>query len=240
MRLYLEGKTPLSAMFFPPRRQLYESRHQVYRHGRDQGSDCDRGVEWQWQAGDGVDRGNQSQQYSAVHPRSAGRVACDLGRRDLGGLALRPAEATRAASPGLRSAAQCLIKGRQQERQDRCAQAGRLVTHGDVAAGLSRGTRTADAARAGAQLSDHQPRSESSDESDQSSVSRLEHPLCRYPGLCSALSRGMVTQDRASGGAPAGGAALTPDGWVSGGKTKLAPLAICGAPETQTREPTRA
>src|SRR4029077_17775082 len=84
MTLYLEGKTPLSAMFFPPRRQLYESRHQVYRHGRAQGSDSDRGVEWQWQAGDGVDRGNQSQQYSAVYPRFAGRVACDLGRRDLG------------------------------------------------------------------------------------------------------------------------------------------------------------
>ena len=42
--------------------------------------------ERQGQAGDGVDRGNQSQQHSAVYPRSAGRVACDLGRRDLGGL----------------------------------------------------------------------------------------------------------------------------------------------------------
>src|SRR6202040_3851973 len=106
MRLYLEGKTPLSAMFFPPRRQLYESRHQVYRHGRAQGSDSDRGVEWQWQAGDGVERGNQSQQYSAVYPRSAGRVACDLGRRDLGGLAVRSAATPGGASAGLRSAAQ--------------------------------------------------------------------------------------------------------------------------------------
>src|SRR6476646_3914849 len=75
MTLYLEGKTPLSAMFFPPRRQLYESRHPVYRHGRAQGSDRDRGVEWHWQGGDGVDCGNQSQQHSAVYPRSAGRVA---------------------------------------------------------------------------------------------------------------------------------------------------------------------
>src|SRR6267154_3701151 len=71
-------------MIFPPRRQLNESRHQVYRHGRAQGSDRDRGAERQWQAGDGVDRGNQSQQHSAVHPRSAGRVACDLGRRGPG------------------------------------------------------------------------------------------------------------------------------------------------------------
>src|ERR1700739_3537003 len=44
--------------------------------------------------------------------------------------------------------------------------------------GLPRRTRTADAARAGAQLSDHQPRSEPGDEPDQSSVSRLEHPWC--------------------------------------------------------------
>jgi hypothetical protein len=29
-------------------------------------------LEWQWQAGDGVDRGNESQQHSAVHSRSAG------------------------------------------------------------------------------------------------------------------------------------------------------------------------
>src|SRR5207245_11479016 len=53
MTLYLEGKTPLTRMIFPPRRQLNESRHQVYRHGRAQGSDCDRRPEWQWKAGDG-------------------------------------------------------------------------------------------------------------------------------------------------------------------------------------------
>src|SRR5438046_1367228 len=193
MAFYLEGKTPLSANDLSPRRQLNESRYQVYRDGRAQGSDRDRGAERQWQAGDGVDRGNQSQQHSAVHPWSAGRVAWDLGRRDLGGLALRSAATAGGASAGLRSAAQCLIKGRQQERQDRCAQAGRLVTHGDVAAGLSRGTRTADAARAGAQLSDHQPRSESSNESDQSCESRLEHSLCRYPDVCSALSGRVAT-----------------------------------------------
>src|SRR5256712_5707492 len=108
------------------------------------------------------------------------------------------------ASAGLRSAAQCVIKGRQQERQDRCAQAGRLVAHGNAAAGLSRGTRAADPARAGAQLSDHQPRSESSDEPDQSSVSRLEHPLCGDPGLCSALSGRVATVDPGRGRGPAG------------------------------------
>src|SRR5260370_3295003 len=59
-------------MIFPPRRQLNESRRQVYRHGRAQGSDCDRGPRWRWQAGDGVHRRNQSQQHSAVYPRNAG------------------------------------------------------------------------------------------------------------------------------------------------------------------------
>jgi hypothetical protein len=41
-------------------------------------------------------------------------------------------------------------RGRQQERQDRCAQAGRLVAHGNAAPSLSRRPRTTDAARAGA------------------------------------------------------------------------------------------
>ena len=90
----------------------------------------------------------------------------------------------------------------------------------------------ADAARAGAQLSDHQPRSEPSDESDQSSVSRLEHPLCGYLGLCSALSRGMVTQDRACRRAPASRAALSAVGWIAGIAANAAPGAIGGKPET--------
>src|SRR3989475_7164427 len=181
-------------MIFPSRRQLHESRHQVYRHGRAQGSDCDRRPKWQWQAGDGVDRRNQSQQHSAVYPRSAGRVACDLGRRDLGGLALRSAATPGSASPGLRSAAQCVIKGRQQERQGGCAQAGRLVAHGNAAPGLSRRAWTADAARAGTHVSDPQQRSEPCDESGEGSVSRLEYSLCGNSGLCSALSQGMVSK----------------------------------------------
>ena len=47
----------------------------------------------------------------------------------------------------VRSAAQCLIEGRQQERQGGCAQTGRLVTHGNAAPGLPRRTWPADAAR---------------------------------------------------------------------------------------------
>src|SRR5258708_6046649 len=124
---------------------------------------------------------------------------------------------------GLRSAAQCLIKGRQQERQGGCAQAGRLVAHGDAATGLPRRTWTADAARVGAQLSDPQPRPEPSDEPDQSSVSRLEHPLCRYPGVCSALSGRVATEDRACRRAPACRATLSTVGWIAGIAANPAP-----------------
>src|SRR5215467_5079214 len=93
----------------------------------------------------------------------------------------------------------------------------------EAAPGLSRRTWTANAARAGTQLSDHQPRSEPSDESDQGSVSRLGHRLWRDPGLCCAVSRGMVTQDRARGGAPASRAALPTIRWIAGVTTNSAP-----------------
>jgi hypothetical protein len=46
----------------------------------------------------------------AICPRSAWRATCDLGRRDLGGLAVRPAEAPRARSPGLQPRRNALMK----------------------------------------------------------------------------------------------------------------------------------
>ena len=45
--------------------------------------------------------------------------------------------------------AQRLIKGRQQERQSGCAQAGGLVSHGDAATGLPQRERVADTAGVG-------------------------------------------------------------------------------------------
>ncbi len=45
-------------------------------------------------------RRNPSQQHCAVPPRSAGRAACDLGRRDVGGVAVRSAAAAGGASCG--------------------------------------------------------------------------------------------------------------------------------------------
>src|ERR1700730_4242059 len=87
-------------MDFPQGSNSNESRRQIYRNGRAQGSDCDRRPEWQREAGYGIHHRNQSQQHSAVHPRSTGRAACDLGRRNLGSLALRSAAAAGAASHG--------------------------------------------------------------------------------------------------------------------------------------------
>src|SRR5271167_877715 len=53
------------------------------------------------------------------------------------------------------------------------------------------GEWTADAARVGAQLSDHQQRFNEGDESAEGTVSRLGYSLCWHPGLCPALSGGM-------------------------------------------------
>src|ERR1700723_618536 len=155
--LPLRGKIPLARITFPPKGyNSNESRHQVYRHGRAQGSDCDRGPEWQWEAGHGNHRRNQSQQPSRVPSRSTGRTPRDLGRRDLGGLVVRSAAAAGGAGSGLRSTPECLIKGGEQERQGGCAQAGRVATHRNAASGLSRRKWTTDAARIGPLLSDHQ------------------------------------------------------------------------------------
>src|SRR5882757_943744 len=128
MALYLEGKISVDTNELSPQEATQMS-HDVKYIGMDvhQGSDCDRRPEWQWKAGHGNHPGNQSQQHSAVHPRSAGRAACDLGRRNLGGLAVRSAAAPGGASSGLQSAPQCLIEGGQQERQGGCVQAGRFA-----------------------------------------------------------------------------------------------------------------
>jgi hypothetical protein len=77
------------------------------------------------------------------------------------------------AGSSLQSAPQCLVKGWEQERQSGCAQAGRVAAERNAATGLPRRKWTADAARVGAQLSDHQPRFNQGDESAEGTVSRL-------------------------------------------------------------------
>src|SRR5258708_35119250 len=111
MALYLGGKISVGTNDLPPQGgNSNESRRQIYRNGRAQGSDCDRRAEWQWEAGHGNHPRNQSQQHSAVYPRSTGRAPCDVGRRDLGGLAVRSAAAAGAASSGVQSARNALLK----------------------------------------------------------------------------------------------------------------------------------
>ncbi len=58
---------------------------------------------------------------------SARDVARDLRRRHALGLAVRFAGATSGAAGGVQSAQECAVEGGQQERHDRCAQAGRVA-----------------------------------------------------------------------------------------------------------------
>ena len=81
---------------------------------------------------------------------------------------------------------------------------------------LPRGKWTANAARVGAQLSDHQPRFDPGDESAEGTLSRLGHSLRQHPGLCRSLSGRVVEQDPASRCAPARRAALSTAGWIAG------------------------
>jgi len=71
-----------------------------------------------------------------------------------------------------------------------------------------------------------------SNESTEGAVSRLGHSLCRHPGLCSAVSGGMVEQDRASRGAPPRRAALSTTGWIADLAAKPATRVFGGEPET--------
>src|SRR5258708_5771852 len=159
------GRYPLARITFPPKETTQMSRDIKYI-GMDVHKEAiviavlnDR------EAGHGIHPRNQSQQHSAVHPGSTGRAACDLGGRNLGGLAVRSAAAAGGASSGLQSAPECPLKGGEQERQGGCAQAGRVAAHRNAATGLPRRKWTTHAARIRAQLSDHQQRFDTSDES---------------------------------------------------------------------------
>jgi len=57
-------------------------------------------------------------------------------------------------------------------------------------------------------------------------------PCAGTPGVCSALSGRVATEDRACGGAPAGRAALSTVGWIANVTTNPASRVIGGEPET--------
>src|ERR1700730_14963013 len=184
MALYLEGKTTVDTNELSPKEATQMS-YDVKYIGMDVHKEAIViAVLKQWEDDHGNHPRNESQQHSAVSPRSAGRAACDLGRRHLGGLAVRSAAASGAAHFGVQSAPQCLVKGRQQERQGGCAEAGRLVTHRDAATGLPRRKWTTDAARVGAQLCAHRSRFDARNESPEGPVSRLGYSLWWRPSLC--------------------------------------------------------
>jgi len=94
-----------------------------------------RGLHQRDQAGGSsrADAGNLAQQFRgfmfpALGQKLGSQVSSQglqaiqlLGRRNVGGVAVRSAAAAGAAGSGVQSAAQCLIKGGQQERQGGCA-----------------------------------------------------------------------------------------------------------------------
>ena len=63
-------------------------------------------------------------------------------------------------------------------------------------------------------------------------MNRLKALYRGYPGVCSALSRTVATEDRACRRAPAGRAALSTVGWIAGVTTNPASRVIGGEPET--------
>ena len=71
----------------------------------------------------------------------------------------------------------CPVERGQQERPDRRAQAGRVVTHQPTPLGLPRRAWDPHLERTGAQLSDDHQRCDSRDESDQIPVPQLGHSL---------------------------------------------------------------
>src|ERR1019366_9609965 len=104
--------------------------------------------QWRGQVGNGIDRRNQSKDSARFPQWSAGRTACDAGRGDVGGLAVRRAQTARAGTRGLQYAPQCLIERRQQERQGGCAQTVGAAARRTAARGLPRRKWVADAAGA--------------------------------------------------------------------------------------------
>src|ERR1700680_2026204 len=105
MALYLRGKISVGTSDLSPKEATAMSRDIKYI-GMDvhQEAIVIAAPEWQWEASHGNHSRNQSQQHCAVPPRSTGRAPCDLGRRNLGGLAVRSAAAAGAPSSCSQSA----------------------------------------------------------------------------------------------------------------------------------------
>ena len=121
--------------------------------------------------------GDQSEHDHRVHPRAAGNSVAYFRGRNVRCLVTRSSETPRQPAGGLRSAQECPVERGQQERPDRRAQAGRVVTHQPTQLGLPRRAWDPHLERTGAQLSDDHQRCDSRDESDQIPVPQLGHSL---------------------------------------------------------------
>ena len=102
------------------------------------------------------------------------------------------------ASAGLRSAQECPVESREQERPHRCAQAGRTVVPEQAQPGVSRRTGHPHSEGIGPQLPGDHSRSDAGDESTESHLPKLGDSLCRQAGVCTALPCGMACEDLGS------------------------------------------
>src|ERR1700733_649124 len=108
----------------------------------------------------------------------------------------------------------CSIKGWQQERSDRCSEAGRGLCWQPSLPDLPRRERAAHLEGARPQLSDDHERSDAGHESDQGGVPKLGHSLCRASRVSTASSCEMVSQDCRTGSSLASRATLPATGCV--------------------------
>jgi hypothetical protein len=104
------------------------------------------------------------------YPRAAGEPAANLGRRDLGGLVVRSAQAAGHSGHGVQSRKNALLKsGNKSDRID-ARKLAELLRHGSLSAALPWREGPTDAEGAVAQLSDDQQGFDAGDESTQGPV----------------------------------------------------------------------
>ena len=130
----------------------------------------------------------------------------------------------------------CSIKGWQQERSDRCSEAGRALAWQPSLTDLPWRERAAHFEGAGPQLSDDHERSDAGDESDQGGVPKLGYSLCWASGVSTASSCGMVGQDCRTRSSLASRAALPATGCVGAFAAGSTTRSAGGEPETSGGE----
>src|SRR5216683_3037592 len=158
----------------------------------------------------------------------------------MGRLVARSAPASRHPSAGLRSAQECPVEGREQERPHRCSQAVRAVVSEQAQPGVSRRAGHPNFEGTGAQLHSDDARFDAGDESAEGHLPKLGDCLRRQAGVCTALPCGMACEDRGSRRTPTCRTLLPAVRRLSGIAPASATRTISGSPETSGHEITAA